>query len=570
MTRTISTSGVSSSTSKHNQSSSLSSLSSTASSCLSNNLITAITTTSQNDEKKSSKSSPKKQSPNKASNKTHIVNTLSSSKLQANQTVNSNGNSNTSSSSNSTNSKRRLFSPYTLNIPTAASTTVNTNAISINLNQMYSNDFNNNLSKIGQPSSSKQSNIKPPTVLTNTNGNQFKIYSHLNSKKFTSHQASAAGKASKMPVKSIGKLNQSSEPSSSHQKLDELINYSNHSPVKKVDLMANVGSGSGLLKREDSAYCSSTSSTVSSQETEINKFPTKKSTHETVLSGASTDPHATTKSGHHNPHHHHTLILVDSNNNNNEETDSEFNHDEDYSEDNLDQLKQTIMNLDLKSSSNMLHLDQISEMNFDTRAEKNDSPSTTISSVNNHTLGKIRSNRNSSSIRDSIGELSQLMNMSISVSNNHSASPSLNDESSSTNSSTTPKSSISSSKLRRTSAASIGNTTNQSNVQQLQHQQQQQQQTQPMFKPPSNLPPAENSEVIQIDIDTFRLLMQDMQNTKIILYKLANVLREPQVNNNLNNSDCSLFSSDDMKPPDDLQSLMASNPLISSFYNYVS
>ena len=310
------------------------------------------------------------------------------------------------------------------------------------------------------------------------------------------------------------------------------------------------------MKREDSAYCSSTSSTVSSQETEVNKFPTNKSAQDTALTSAATDDvQSSTK-----PSHHPTLSLVDSNNNNNEETDSEFNHEDDYTEDNLDQLKQTIMNLDLKSSSNMLHLDQISEMNFDTRAEKNDSPSTTISSVNNHSVGKLRSNRNSSSIRDSIGELSQLMTMSISVSNNHSGSTSLNDEPTST----TPKSSASSSKLRRISAASMTSSTNQSNLQQ------QQQQTPPMFKPPSNLPPAENSEIIQIDIDTFRLLMQDMQNTKIILYKLANVLREPQVNTNLNNSDSSLFSSDDMKPADDLQSLMASNPLISSLYNYVS
>ena len=65
-------------------------------------------------------------------------------------------------------------------------------------------------------------------------------WSHFNNKKLTSQQASSGlGKSSKMPVKSAGKLNHS-ESSTSHQKLDEMINYSNHSPVKKVDLMSNV------------------------------------------------------------------------------------------------------------------------------------------------------------------------------------------------------------------------------------------------------------------------------------------------------------------------------------------
>lgn len=501
ISRTVSTSGVSStSNTKHNQSSSLSSLSSTTSSNLSNNLT-------DNNQKKMFK----KTSPTKIATKIVSpvqVNTFSSSKIQ--QHIKPDAQNTT----NSSNSKRRLFSPYSLNIPTASQTT--TSAIqTVNLNQIYSNDYNNN--KINT-TSKVTTHIKPPTIVTSPHTHQFKIYSHLNSKKLTSQPSQLnSNKQSKMPVKSTSSIKLTQE---------QTINYSNHSPIKKELL-----NGSGLMKREDSAYCSSTSSTVSSQETEINnKFPNSKIPIE--------EPDKAEEAP----------------NDLNEETDSEFNHDEeeeDYTEDNLDNLKQTIMNLDLKSSSNMLNLDQISELNFDLKQDRN---SVVSSSGNNR-------NRNRSSIRDSIGELSQLMTMSVSgVSNQltNSASPSLTGTSLSEEASTA---SNKSSKQRRTSSTSLGN-----NLTAVQQQQQ------PMFRPPSNLPPAENSEIIQIDIDSFRLIMQDIQNTKIILYKLANILREPQstASNsfNLNNSD-NVFNTDDFKP-DDLQSLMANNPLVSSFYNYVS
>lgn len=60
-----------------------------------------------------------------------------------------------------------------------------------------------------------------------------------------------------------------------------------------------------------------------------------------------------------------------------------------------------------------------------------------------------------------------------------------------------------------------------------QQQQSQQGQTAPLFRLPSNLPPIENGEVIQMDIETYRALMQDLQNFKTILHKLASSLREP-------------------------------------------
>lgn len=81
-------------------------------------------------------------------------------------------------------------------------------------------------------------------------------------------------------------------------------------------------------------------------------------------------------------------------------------------------------------------------------------------------------------------------------------------------------------KLRRTSSTSLANVTSGSPNTQS-----------PMFKPPSSLKPAENSEVIELDIDTYRMLLQELQNTKTILHKLVNVLREPSAssfNNNTN------------------------------------
>jgi hypothetical protein len=81
----------------------------------------------------------------------------------------------------------------------------------------------------------------------------------------------------------------------------------------------------------------------------------------------------------------------------------------------------------------------------------------------------------------------------------------------------------------------------------------------PMFKPPSQLPPVENGEVIQLDIETYRFLMQDLQSTKAILYKVANMLREP--------TNESVFES---SQPEDFQNAIISNPLISSLYNHVS
>jgi len=61
----------------------------------------------------------------------------------------------------------------------------------------------------------------------------------------------------------------------------------------------------------------------------------------------------------------------------------------------------------------------------------------------------------------------------------------------------------------------------------------------PMFRPPSNLPPAENSEVIQLDIETYRAILQDAQQTKVLLCKLFNMLSS-------NSADSQLISENQM------------------------
>ena len=69
------------------------------------------------------------------------------------------------------------------------------------------------------------------------------------------------------------------------------------------------------------------------------------------------------------------------------------------------------MNLDLKSSSNILNLDQISDLNFDLNRERNSICSSTNGSTinNNNCNNKQRLiKRETSNIRDSFAELNHL------------------------------------------------------------------------------------------------------------------------------------------------------------------
>jgi hypothetical protein len=128
---------------------------------------------------------------------------------------------------------------------------------------------------------------------------------------------------------------------------------------------------------------------------------------------------------------------------------------------------------------------------------------------------------------------------------------------------------------------------------------QQQQQQQPMFRPPSNMPPLSDGEVIQLDIDTYRMLLHDLQSTKTLLHKLVTLLREPSTvnhqcsclhnnykynnynSNSMTNSitsstvlDNKLFdsnsSSNDLIESPEYMTMMDDNPLLTSLHNYVS
>lgn len=516
MSRTISTSGVSSN-SKHNQSSSLSSLSSTTSSNMSQNNIPSPPQIKLLQVKQIKTTSPTKLVAKPFHNQ------LSSSKI-IQSSSNSGGSNQTTTVNVSSTTKRRLFSPYTLNLPASAPTNltnptnnnnnnnnINSSINSINLNQIYSSDFNNNITN--NTNKTNQTKLKPPTITTQN----LKII-NLNA------NSTKTATKTKMPIKS----------SSSSFKLQEpqQINFSNTSPVKqKKDLVITANSNGSLIKREDSAYCSSTSSTVSSQEAEMNNKISPAKDEELESDELKNE-----------------LI------NHNEETDSEFvNADDDYAEDNLntiDNLKQTIMNLDLKSSSHLLNLDQISELNFDLNNNNSNSNNKQDNRNSICSVSKLKlANRNS--IRDSIGELSQLMSTSVSC-----ASPTCEEKTPTSGTTTTTNTNNNNNnKQRRSSSTSASNSASVSSQ---------------LFRPPSNLPPAENSEIIQLDIDSFRLIMQDIQNTKMILYKLASVLREPQTLNSCSDTTTTSNLLCDEFKPDDLLSLMTNNPLITSFYNYQS
>ncbi|RNA29633.1 hypothetical protein BpHYR1_012361, partial [Brachionus plicatilis] len=88
---------------------------------------------------------------------------------------------------------------------------------------------------------------------------------------------------------------------------------------------------------------------------------------------------------------------------------------------------------------------------------------------------------------------------------------------------------------------------------------QESQETSAMLKPPSNLPPVENGEVITLDLDTYRMLMQDLQNCKIILHKLGAILKEPTLLSNQVNED---------NKDSDAKLTEFVNPLLESFYQF--
>ena len=254
-----------------------------------------------------------------------------------------------------------------------------------------------------------------------------------------------------------------------------------------------------FMKREDSAYCSSTSSTVSSQEVnDVNKCPLVNSIQ---CNSQISDEEASNKFA--------NQIIEDA-----------------------DSLTKPPLTEHIHLKKSLTEIDSNFQI-FDELPDKSSLPNNGF---------KSRSKRNS--IKDSIGELNQLILMSNSTTQLMSTSSITN----SMHEDLMSKSNCSTMKPRRTSSTSMSAVSlPASNVA-----------PSPMFKPPSNLPPVENSEIIELDIDTYRLLLQDLQNTKFILHKLLNCLREPATNsfnssggiNLLDNvfNEAPAFTSNDLNP----------------------
>lgn len=175
-------------------------------------------------------------------------------------------------------------------------------------------------------------------------------------------------------------------------------------------------------------------------------------------------------------------------------------------------------NMSLESSSSLLKRDD---------SAYNSSTSSTVSSSNDtedvkeekadSKIAKPNANRSKTSIEESVGELNQLIVSSSSI----------------------------------CSALSVNH---EEKVEQKDTSVTQAAPPPPIFKPPSNLPPVENGEVIVLDIETYRLLMQDLQSCKLILHKLGAILKEPSLLSQESGQD----SQFDEMP----------NSLLSSFYQH--
>lgn len=404
--------------------------------------------------------------------------------------------------------KRRLFNPYMPN-PSISS--------NVNNKNLNANESTNNSSKENTLIINSAETIIKKTDGTSMESNQneikkshkFKLYNNSSNSK-TQMNVLKNLKISKMPVKSysltsniaapISKKSSSIQSPSKPQKTVDLESISQNNNRKQCQESLTLNEN--LIKREDSAYCSSTSSTVSSQEVEINKFPMN------------------------------NMIQSKSN--------SEFSSHEEQADElsNCAQLEKP-QSPELNKINSIKIDDIIVSQKFE--LESKDIGTETVNNKNEHekpdetepdlipsqdakddqTSELISKNSNQhqpigkqNSIKESIGELNQLMSTS-SIGTNFT-----DDTNQKTNNI----------KQRRTSSTSLTHVSgSSSNGESL-----------PMFRPRSNLPPVENSEVIELPIDEYRLLLQDLQNTKTLLYKLFNQLREPSLNSFNNGENCDL------------------------------
>ena len=408
--------------------------------------------------------------------------------------------------------KRRLFSPYKLNINTSQASSSKSPELSNSSSNSHNGTSDHSPASVSKTTTmtttttTTTTSIAPPTSgsskssSTNPQQLQYKLLSKLSG--FKSQMPLSAKRDADSP------LHKELKSSDDFSSLDDVKSKLGSSPFrpKNDDIKRN-----DLMKREDSAYCSSTSSTVSSHDVDPNKLITDKSTED--LTGHEEDELTVSKknlAGQESGSEIAVPVTKASDNDN----EDDFNQ-EDYCEGTMENLKQTLLNLDHSNGGS------------NATEEEVDEPSQL-----NKSISKLKNNSNGNqNIQDSIGELNQLM-ISSSISTTTIDEPA-------------GMPNLAHGRQRRPSTNSLNQMPSNPS---------------PMFKPPSNLPPVENCEVIQIDIETYRLMMQDIQNTKTILYKLASILKEPSstgahqqaLNNEANGSDVQ---------PDDL---------LSSFYSHVS
>ena len=413
------------------------------------------------------------------------------------------------------NHKRILFKPYQLNINHNTNSNVNssnsTNQSNKSNNVAMQKENTNETSNSNENTSQQQpqqkqfqSHLKQPlNLFTQLKGFKFGSNTTTNN-----NSESKLKFYSKTPIKAT--KNEETNKVTDNATSSNAFMSHNHSQL--------LGNASSIIKKEDSAYCSSTSSTVSSQDVD-GGFSKEEKLNDFQMTMTKSTTNINSDSNNSNCEDDH--LEVDSSKNKKDSlkvgsemnTEEEFNQ-EDYIEDNymMQNLKQTLISLDSSAAKQ----NEVEICNFESgkaKAKPKESP-------------KVKSN-----IKESVGELNQLMIMSTS---------SLGSSLLTTSEEATQ---INLTKQRRTSSTSVSLNSSQVGAS-------------PMFKPPSTLPPIENGEVIQMDLETYRLLIDDIQTTKTILHKLVNLLRDPT-------GGC-----DFTYEPDDLQNLNT-NPLISSFYSHV-
>ena len=166
--------------------------------------------------------------------------------------------------------KPRLFAPYTLYLNTNPNTNNKTNDINNNTNNTKP------ISKLSAPSSNRtnvdlcqnQASKIPSNINPTSNNNinpQFKLYSQLNGFKpnIKPQKSNSIDENSLEKIKELTKIAPTQTPN------DQTEQPQNLAPIDLLNENYSSGELKTGIKREDSAYCSSTSSTVSSQDVEI-------------------------------------------------------------------------------------------------------------------------------------------------------------------------------------------------------------------------------------------------------------------------------------------------------------